>query len=85
MDLAEEVERRLAEIFNIVERIEEERWEEMDRAGELHGSASVGLDSVAASVATAPSASTTSNPTEKLVKSPQNNQPPGVMNHGATT
>jgi len=72
MDLAEEVERRLAEIFNIVERIEEERWEEMDRAGELHGTASVGLDSVAASVATAPSASTTSNPTEKLVKSPQN-------------
>ena len=34
MDLAEEVERRLAEIFAIVERIEEERLDEMERAGE---------------------------------------------------
>lgn len=34
MDLAEEVERRLAEIFSLAERIDEERWEEMERAGE---------------------------------------------------
>lgn len=34
MSLADEVERRLGEIFEIVERIEEERWEEMERAGE---------------------------------------------------
>jgi hypothetical protein len=34
LSLADEVERRLGEIFEIVERIEEERWEEMERAGE---------------------------------------------------
>ncbi|MFN9821639.1 MAG: hypothetical protein ACK56K_13205, partial [Akkermansiaceae bacterium] len=33
LDLAGEVERKLGEIFRLVERIEEERWEEMERAG----------------------------------------------------
>jgi hypothetical protein len=31
IELAEEVERRLGKIFQIVERIEEERWEEKER------------------------------------------------------
>lgn len=71
LDLAEEVERRLSEIFRLVERIDEVRWEEIERAGEF----SVGLDSVAATVAPAPCAFTPSNPTEKLVKtSPDNHK-----------
>ena len=37
IDLAEEVQRRLSEIFRLVERIDEERWEEMERAGEVGG------------------------------------------------
>ena len=71
MDLAEEVERRLAEIFSLAERIEEERWEEMERAGERPEKATGGSDSVTAAVANAPYASTTSNPPENLVKTPQ--------------
>ena len=71
MDLAEEVERRLEEIFSLAERIDEERWEEMERAGETPAKASGGLDCVAAAVAIAPCASTTSNPPENLVKTPQ--------------
>ncbi|MFN9410635.1 MAG: hypothetical protein ACK6AY_15120, partial [Akkermansiaceae bacterium] len=74
LDLAEEVERRLGEIFRLVERIEEDRWEEMERAGESRGEFSAGADFVAASVAPAPYASTTSTPTEKLVKTSSNNQ-----------
>ena len=76
IDLAEEVQRRLSEIFRLVERIDEERWEEMERAGEVGGREfSAGLDSVAASVAPAPCASTPSNPAEKLVKtSPKNHK-----------
>jgi len=74
IDLAEEVERRLSEIFRLVERIDEERWEEMERAGEVGGGEfSAGLDCVAASVAPAPCASTPSNPAEKLVKTSPNN------------
>lgn len=71
MDLAEEVERRLGEIFSLAERIDEERWEEMERAGETPAKTSGGLDSVAAAVAIAPSAFTTSNPPENLVKTAQ--------------
>ncbi|MFN9819711.1 MAG: hypothetical protein ACK56K_03310, partial [Akkermansiaceae bacterium] len=74
LDLAEEVERRLGEIFRLVERIEEDRWEEMERAGESRGEFSAGADFVAASVAPAPYATPTSTPTEKLVKTSSNNQ-----------
>ena len=71
LELAEEVERRLGEIFQIVERIEEERWEERERAGEIRegvGDFSAGADYVAAAVAPAPCAFTASPPAEKLVK-----------------
>lgn len=76
LDLAEDVERRLSEIFRLVERIDEERWEEMERAGEVSGGEfSTGVDFVAASVAPAPCASTPSPPVEKLVKiSPKNHK-----------
>lgn len=75
LELAEEVERRLSEIFQIVERIEEERWEERERAGESRegvGDFSAGADYVAAAVAPAPCAFTASAPAEKLVKTPPN-------------
>ena len=75
LELAEEVERRLSEIFQIVERIEEERWEERERARESRegvGDFSAGADYVAAAVAPAPCASTASAPAEKLVKTPPN-------------
>ncbi|MFN9822153.1 MAG: hypothetical protein ACK56K_15840, partial [Akkermansiaceae bacterium] len=68
------VERKLGEIFRLVERIEEERWEEMERAGAPRSEFSAGADFVAASVAPAPYASTTSTPTVKLVKTSSNNQ-----------
>lgn len=64
MSLADEVERRLSEIFQIVERIEEERWEEMERAGEGPARA----DGVTSPVATAPCASTPSALAENRVK-----------------
>lgn len=72
IELAEEVERRLSEIFEIVERIEEERWEERERAGESRegvGDFSAGADCVTAPVASAPCAFTASAPAEKLGKS----------------
>ncbi|MFN9513735.1 MAG: hypothetical protein ACK57Z_12240 [Akkermansiaceae bacterium] len=74
LDLAGEVERRLGEIFRLVERIEEDRWEEMERAGEGPGEFSVGADFVAASDDPAPYASTPSTPTEKIVKTSSNPQ-----------
>jgi hypothetical protein len=74
LDLAEEVERRLGEIFQVVERIEEERWEERERAGEVGGGEfSAGVDCVAATVAVASCASTPSTPAEKLVKTSAKN------------
>ena len=36
MDLAADIEARLARIFTLVERIEEDRQDEMNRAGETH-------------------------------------------------
>jgi hypothetical protein len=36
MDLAADIEARLGKIFTIVELIEEDRQEEMERAGESH-------------------------------------------------
>lgn len=63
MGLADEVERRLAEIFDIVERIEDERWDEMERAGERPARP----DCVAAPVAAAPCASTPSGRAANLV------------------
>ena len=74
MDLAADLEARLGRIFMIVERIEEERQDEMDRAGESHPlSAAAGAACVTASVATAPCASTPSTPAENLVKSTPKN------------
>jgi hypothetical protein len=64
MDLAEEVERRLEEIFAIVDRIEEERLDEMERAGERPARP----DCAAAPVAPAPCASTPSGRAETRVK-----------------
>ena len=69
MDLAADIEARLARIFTLVERIEEDRQEEMERAGESHlYRATAGAAWVTASVAIAPCASTASAPAEKLVK-----------------
>ena len=73
LDLADEVERRLAEIFCLAEHIEEERWEEMQRAGEVPAAAKAtgGVDCVTATVAPAPCAYTPSTPPENLVKTSQ--------------
>ncbi len=69
MDLSADIEARLEKIFTIVERIEEDRHEEMERAGETHPQrAAAGVDCVPASVAIAPCASTPSTPAENLVK-----------------
>lgn len=74
MDLAADIEERLGKIFAIVERIEEDRQEEMDRAGEPHPlNAAAGADCVTASVACAPCASTPSTPAGNLVKSTPKN------------
>jgi hypothetical protein len=49
MDLAADIEARLGKIFTIVERIEEDRQEEMERAGESHPlRAAAGADCVTA-------------------------------------
>jgi hypothetical protein len=75
MDLAADIEARLAKIFTVVERIEEERQEEMDRAGEAHPlKAASGADCVAAPVAVAPCASTSSAPEGNLAKFPSSDQ-----------
>lgn len=78
MDLAADIEARLRKIFTIVERLEEDRQEEMDRAGEPHPlRAAAGADCVTASVANAPCASTPSAPAENLVKTtPKKQNPP---------
>ncbi|MCX6847148.1 MAG: hypothetical protein NTU84_11480, partial [Verrucomicrobia bacterium] len=58
-----------------VERIEEDRQEEMERAGESHPlRADAGSDCVTASVAIAPCASTPSAPAENRVKTTTKNQ-----------
>lgn len=74
MELAEDIEARLAEIFAVVERVEEERREEMERAGDLPASAPVGADCVPARVAIAPRTSTPSAPTGKIIRNPSNTQ-----------
>jgi hypothetical protein len=72
IDMAEEVERSLSDIFRLVERIDEERRQKMERAGEMGGCEfSAGFGSVAASVD--PCAPPPSNPGEKLVKTSPNN------------
>ena len=68
MDLAADIEARLARIFAVVERIEEDRQDEMRRAGEDAVVGTVGADCVASPVANAPCASTPSAPTETLAK-----------------
>lgn len=78
--LSEDIEQRLKAIFEVVEWIEAERGEEMERAGERPeeeqaktlGTASVGMASVTAQVADAPCASTSAIPTEKLVNASPN-------------
>jgi hypothetical protein len=75
MDLAADIEARLGRIFTIVERIEEDRLDEMARAGEpAPRSGAAGADCVSASVAAAPYASTPSAPAENLVKTTPQNQ-----------
>ena len=74
MELAADIEARLGRIFAIVERIEEDRQDEIERAWEPPGIGTVRAASVAAPVAIAPSASTASAPTETLVKSTPKNQ-----------
>jgi len=65
----------LGRIFTIVERIEEDRLDEMARAGEpAPRSGAAGADCVTASVAPAPCASTPSAPAENLVKTTPQNQ-----------
>lgn len=71
MDLAEEVEARLKEIFAIVERIEEDRREEMEWAGEAPaGRAPVGPACAASPVAIAPSVSAPPGPAGKALRLP---------------
>lgn len=80
LTLSENIEQRLKAIFETVEWIEEERREEMERAGENTEeeqgkeprTASVGISSVTAQVAYAPYACTSANPTENLVRTAQN-------------
>jgi cobalamin biosynthesis protein CobD/CbiB len=74
MKLAEDVEARLAAIFAVVGRVEGERREEMERAGEVPASAPVGADYVPARVATALRTSTPSAPTGKIIRNQSNNQ-----------
>ena len=72
--LAEDVEVRLREIFAIVERFEEDRWDEIQRAAVHPPGGPAGADCVTAAVAIAPFASTPSAPAGTLPKSPPNHQ-----------
>lgn len=74
MDLAADIETRLGRIFGLVDRIEEDRQDEMERAGERAGPGTVRADCVTAPVAGAPYTSTASALTEPLVKSTPKNQ-----------
>ena len=65
ISLAEDIEARLKEIFKIVERIEEDRAEEMAWAAEHPVGGPAGADCAPASVAGAPSASAPSAPAGK--------------------
>ena len=76
MGLAADIERRLERIFAIVERIEEDRQDEIARAGWSGGGGAVGADCVAAAVAGAPYASTPSAPTGPLVKTTPHHKKP---------
>lgn len=76
LTLAADIEARLARIFAIVERLEEDRQDEISRAGEAPWGGSVGADCVTAPVAGAPCASTPSAPTEVLVKTTPKTQNP---------
>ena len=67
IELAKRLETKLAVIFEIVERIEEDRAEEKRWVEEVdRGGANAGEDSVTPSVANAPYSSTTSSPAEKV-------------------
>jgi len=68
MELSEDIERRLVEIFAIVEHMEEE-WSEEPENLEVHPKiAAARVDSVTAWVAIAPRASTESTLAETLAK-----------------
>lgn len=72
LSLAADIEARLERIFALVERIEEDRQDEIQRAAAAPSGGPVGADCVAAAVAIAPFASTPSAPTGVAIKSPQN-------------
>lgn len=74
MNLAADIEVRLGRIFTLVAHIEEDRQDEIERAGQPPVGGAVGAASVPAPVATAPCASPASAPTETLVKSTTKNQ-----------
>ena len=74
LTLAQDIEARLEEIFAIVERLEEDRQDEIQRASAHPAGGTVGADCVAAAVAIAPFSSTPSAPTGIAVKSPPNHQ-----------
>ncbi len=76
--LAAEIESRLEEIFRQADRLDEDRQDEIGRAGEEPPAmGAVGADYVAVPVATAPSTSTPSAPTDTLVKPhPKPHNPP---------
>jgi len=85
MDLSEDIERRLVEIFAIVEHMEEE-WSEEPENLEVHPKiAAARADSVTAWAAVAPRASTESTLAETIAKRAQINYTLGVMIAGATT
>ncbi|GEM_PF-5398074 len=69
MDLAADIEARLARIFAVVERIEEDRQDEIRQAGEDTGVGTLGVETLA----------------KFTLKKSKTNQAPGVMNLGATT
>ncbi len=83
MDLAADIEARLEKIFTIVERIEEDRQEEMERAGESHPlGGPQGRTALRLQPLSLP-APPLRPPLRKTLSKP--NQAPGVMNPGATT
>jgi hypothetical protein len=74
LDLAQDIEARLERIFAIVERLEEDRQDEIARATGHPPGGAVGADCVTATVAVAPFAFTPSAPTGTTAKSPPNHQ-----------
>lgn len=74
LKLAQDVEARLERIFVVLERLEEDRQDEIERASAYPSGGTLGADCVAAAVAIAPFASTPSAPRGTTAKSPPNHQ-----------